>query len=429
MRVKSLLSHFDQMPRLDVLLGFLICVLIAGQFVFDTRLHRLFMYLSFPVGLYFLWHGGRAYLSRLRSRRLFQSVCLFLAWALLSTFWSDIQGADDAWRASKIAVFVTLSLLIVVAYFHKYPNGWVLFINIYVLSALVTGVALFITTFDLFWMTYVQGIPEEGERLWRLDGFGRARNSNLAGVLYSLAVFAALLAPAHKVFAHFDRLSVRVILASFLFFILFLTLSRGALLAFIITGGLFLFLQACRVPKYRKVAFFMPVVGCVAVALVAAFAPSVVTYIIERGATGRLEIWRQAIAHIQNAPVIGHGIGTRFEYDFLFYGVPTQVNHTHNIYLGTLVHMGLFGLLLLLPVWFFALLKAFKYGCERDDFMPLISIVYGGVFGLFDYAGLYASLGTEWMIFWFPIMVVLAYDLRRTRDDNNKKAVESAAMV
>lgn len=412
---KSNIQVLTSLPRVDVLLGVLLCLMIAGQFFLNTNTHRLCLYLSFPVGMFFIYSGGRVYLRILAELFLFKLVVVFLFWAVLSIGWSAYDDIGIIWDKAKIAPFVLLSFVVYVAYIAKYPAAWALFMNIYVMSAVLTGVALLVVNFDSVFLTYVHGIAEEGGRPWRLDGFGRAKNSNLAGVLFGIAAIAVVIGRFHAVFARFDKTGIRIVIAVFLMFILFLTLSRGAMLALIAASGLFVLFRAYHLPSYRKYALWIPVTGCLFLALLAFFVPSVLMYLIERGATGRLDIWWVAWRNFLSSPFFGAGIATQFKYDFLFYGAPTQVNHAHSVYLSTLLHLGVIGLLILFVLMSLALRGAVRYGLSENDFLPLVALLFGVVFGVFDYAGFYVSLGTEWMVFWFPIMVVVASEVRRKR--------------
>lgn len=146
-------------------------------------------------------------------------------------------------------------------------------------------------------------------------------------------------------------------LSAVLLLIAFYTGSRGAVLSY---GVVFLALCITTVQDQKaawlalaRILLLLTLMIAVAL-MIARFLPDDVAvrfspaYILKKGATGRMSIWKYLWNRFLEAPlgrqVFGHGYGTTITVN--------QLNHlvAHNLYLDNLISMGIVGLLLQISV-------------------------------------------------------------------------------
>lgn len=362
--------------KLKIALEISVCFLVAGFFIAETSAHRIIFYVFLLLGVI---NGLDT--KGLKESKLFHLVIAYIGINCLSVMWSVNEDLDEYWRGIKIAPFILLSLLISISAYERQ-------LRLYVIAAVVTGGVLIVVNLPDIWGQYVSG----SAGVWRLKAYGRGVNENIAGVLYSVA---ALIIIYHRGFKY-KWVCLAIVLS-----VVFLTLSRGAIVALIATVVI---VSLCR-GKFDKV--YMLSFAGIGGLLILLF-PDIFVYMIERGTTGRVEIWSSAIAYFLESPWIGFGIANNLTYEVASQG--ETYNHTHNIYLSVLNDTGLLGLSIFLSLLGFALYKAFMIAKQSEDYTLLSALIFGSVFGLVDFGGFYTSVGAEWVVFWIPIWAILQID-------------------
>lgn len=164
-----------------------------------------------------------------------------------------------------------------------------------------------------------------------------------------------------------DKKKVHIIAIIFMFAIVLLTGSRGALLAF----ALVLFVHLCfsfvhskHVIRNLVLAVVSFAVVFLALELVLAQMPENVAqrfswdYIEEKGTTGRTQAWAFLLRHFSEDSMFrmlfGHGYGTTMVINTAYNGV------AHNLYFDNLITLGIFGVLLQLAIQGMVLRNLFK---------------------------------------------------------------------
>ena len=310
-------------------------ILASGFFFLDTGDHRNIFYGFLLISAFsFKLPNTHDFLLKL--------VVVFLAINLISVTWSTNGDPEEYWRAIKVAPLIFMALLACQTIkIEKY-------LACYVYSAAITALILIISNYSEIWGQYVLGT----EGVWRLTAYGRGANENIAGVLYAVAALILL---------HL-KLPLRGLCLCLVMSVLFLTLSRGAILAFVLSVG------AVALISHKRILFaFIPLIT------LPIFLPNIFSYMINRGTTGRSEIWSQALDYFMQSPIIGHGAANALQYEVTDQG--RVYNHAHNIYLATLNDTGLVGLIALLSIITLMLVRSYM-----TNNLALLSIILFIVF-------------------------------------------------
>lgn len=386
------------------------CLVFAGCFFLDTALHRICLYFFLVSGLFFV-HSNQSWRDAFMIKDpLFLMICTFLGYTLLSLFWSENMDREALWGGLKPAIFILLSIILYAFYIRSYPRVQALLIELFLLSATITAIILLLSNIDRITTLHTNTLT-----MWRLEGFGRAGNSNLAGLLYGVALLCFLFLKPN-ILAIFHHKLFKVFCIFVVAFAFALTLSRGAFAGFI---GAFILCVCVKIYSTKEIDHKIISITTITIlslifALVFIF-PDITEYMMNRGATGRIEIWQMALEQYKVSPWIGRGIGTKFIYNIPHPYLPISVGHVHSLYFSTLLHLGVIGslifIVLLISVWF----RAAKYAIITQDYTLLLLISYGYVFGLVDFGGYYKSLNNSWIIFWIPVAILLAHQEIRTK--------------
>lgn len=139
--------------------------------------------------------------------------------------------------------------------------------------------------------------------------------------------------------------------------LIFLTGTRNAMLAVAIALVFFSFAWRVRILAYGAITALLA--GTVAVAFVdESRSVSSLSNRLASSDTVRWEVWDRAIAHIEERPVTGYGLGVNM--NELDTRLPDWVQfNTHNAYLGIWLQIGIVGLGLVSLLYFVALKTAF----------------------------------------------------------------------
>ena len=185
LKTKLAPSLFTEMDFFyEKVLFVLFAVICGGFFIFDTSLHRLFMYLALPICLGHLIHQ-RAW-SQITFKYLFWAMFTYLGFSVLSLAWSADLDAERIFQKSKLLVFIPVFTLSFGLMCKKYDSCFKHLMSF--MCAVASVSALFI----LF--QYVREYADT-EKLSRMVGFNRTSNEVQLGMYFSIATLAALLLP------------------------------------------------------------------------------------------------------------------------------------------------------------------------------------------------------------------------------------------
>lgn len=376
----------------SVFLTIYFSVLFSGFFFLDKGLHRGIMYAGIPLILYYLYKNRDQITSSPVRWPLFIAVATYTLINTLSATWSTPFTLDGIIQESKLVILYPLIFLPFIIAHKSNAAFWSTCLTFFVTVSIITAIGLFVTQWD--------GVLNHG----RLNGWGRVVNPVTCGFIYGLAFLIALFGKKQLFYFRnipwfiFYPLAVIPLLA------LILTQSRGPFLA---TAALIVIVPLVQVyfSKGFKRSIILPFIIFAIACGAFLYCGNSMTF--DRGTTGRTQIWKHAVELVQEKPVLGHGIATEFVYPFILNGKAASAEDPHNLYLSALVHTGFAGLILqvsaLLAGLYFSALK-FR---DDGDASPMILLGFGAIMGLVDFGGFYKNLDITWLVFWFPIALLL----------------------
>jgi len=285
----------------------------------------------------------------------------FLAWMFLSISWS-LKYGDSIYASMKYFVYFMIGFVIS-CYLLMTRNFEKVLIFLYI-SAFIISLLYFYTFVNVNGFEILSGqvYMSTIAKLASINvGFGGGRNLLASWLSFSLTFSLPFL-------LILCRGAMRVVLyltSIFLLFVLFLTLSRTAILALVFFGGSILILTQNVKFKKTVVSFLLFVIIISILVLetnilnLGNFLKGRFIFVVETlkgealdyGTIGRLELWNYAVKSFFDSPLLGSGIGT------LYKGLSEigGVNNYHNIFLQFLAQTGLVGLLFFLiwTIWLF----------------------------------------------------------------------------
>ncbi len=387
----------------EAILGFLFASILAGFFLFNTGLHRAFFYVAIPIGIILLREeDARAIVSSIFKDKLFIVSVLYMLLNVASLLWSKNDDLEEYWGAFKIAPFILVFYCMLTCLLAKRPDFTRWYGISYITTGAITAIILLIENFSSIESLYLSSGTAS---IWRLEAFGRGRNENLAGVIYGVAALLSIYGRIYFLRNWVGRATYSVTAILFSSIVL-LTLSRGALVALVGTLAIISAINILIAKRQSPLPLITLIIGVIGIALSFLFAfPEIVNYMVDRGSTGRMQIWSQALDYIKSSPLMGQGAAGKIHFDVSF-GDDRLItyNHTHNIYLGTLVKTGIVGFALFMSILFVALRRSLSLIVLHGNYIPFALLVFGSIFGLVDFGGYYVNLGTEWLVFWIPII-------------------------
>ena len=248
----------------------------------------------------------------------------------------------------------------------------------------------------------------------RFVGYGRLANANYTA---SVSGAVALLGLTSELSARGGGARPLLVCQIPILFLLLLTGSRAALLAYLSGVGLSVVLIAIRgraMPTSGAGArqAILAAVGCLALVGVgtAWHGRAWLKAEIARGDTHRLQIWAANVSRIAQRPWFGYGSTTP---DPVAADGVVLGDHAHNLFLAQAFYGGIPGLLLWLSVFALAARVAFTAWRETGDVLPLICLWYLFAIGMVDIGPVTVSIQAIWLYVWAILGIVLSYDVAR----------------
>lgn len=398
-----LLKILNKIKTPEVILAPLLCAVLAGFFFLETAPHRILLYLAILLGLFSI-HKNNAWDIFKNKDLLWRLTIAFLGFTALSLLWSQGMDIERIWQKLKPVLFITIAMAIAIHLFRQNERNWAVALEVFISAAIISGICLLLIKYEDIIMAYT---IEDPEFIWRLEGFGRVNNENIAGLLYAAAALIALSIKGDFIKRYANK-KIRILIFIFLSFIVFLTLSRGAILSFIAVSAMMVFVHATKsvqTSNIKKIIALAILGGIGGVIFLSVALPDVTTYMIERGSTGRLQIWQIAWNNALQSPIYGQGIGTKYTYE-VYDKMPIVVGHAHNLYLSVFLQTGAIGFILFLSIIILAMRRAYTEARQNCP-AALIMLSFGLVFGLVDLGGYYTNLGATWIVFWLPLAFII----------------------
>lgn len=322
---------------------------------------------------------------------------LFLIWVALSTLWAT-NSPTDPLALAKRGMYIALYLAAI---------HYTMRINEQLLRrAIFSGIAI-IAIGALATIVYQFAVLEiplgyRTHRLYRLDigEFADYGWPVAAGIFHGAAAMYALYAAIEKD----QRLgksvfwgAIFLILASYVL----LTYTRGAWIALFVGSIATIVLQ-----RSRKGWLALALGALTAGILVTIFWPNLMVELHTRQLSGRGPIWQYFFEQMQGKWLLGHGLGTPFEYHWPDGHAISP--HAHSLYLQQIYDSGLIALSTMSAGIVILLVKAWSL---RENYwvkLALPALIYGLVAMITDVERIFTRPGDYWTVFWLPIAILLA---------------------
>jgi len=316
-------------------------------------------------------------------------IVAYLLWMLLSSFWSESFSLHVFFktlgRASYIAIFVILTAYIAVQK-AVIAETYIGLLGISATIAAIISVPLWYSS---------QPFPDS-----RVIGIGILNNPNPSAFFFG---FFAILCCKRAL--EYDRLSLRLIF-SFCTVILvafvFLTQSNTGILATVFSIALLLILH--------NGSRLLHVVSGLFVAAGALFflcySMGILEHPLDVGLSARIPIWEKVIEQIELAPLIGHGYQKQVLLDEQ--GAPDVANYAHNALLASYRDGGVIAAILHLLILATAFVSAVRVYTQNKDPVYLAYLLFGFICMLVDTDQLITRPRELWIIFWWPLAMILA---------------------
>ena len=311
----------------------------------------------------------------------FRAFLLLLGWAALSLAWAQLRHPGDEFgRLCTVLLFVLGWHAWAGAAPHRAAR---------LLAVVAWGMALCALAYSIVFLA--QGHDEDD----RIVGEGVVATANYAAAAMGAACMWLAQFPQRR----WPRRAATWVAMAMLLLFVGLTQSRGVWLA----------LAACALlaPLWWPGRTARMIAALVLLAVLAAVLWPL-PILLERGASYRPEIFRQALHLIAAHPWLGLGQGT----PFVIEAGGQQLTHSHNVLTQTAIELGLPGLALLLPLWALTAWSGWRHRAEPLGRVVLALWVYASVALQFDMPQLLDSPRPGWLLIWLPFALALGLEAR-----------------
>ena len=319
--------------------------------------------------------------------RLVWPILLVLVYLPLTGFWSldgDARELMSTWlRALLIFTFVVC--------FAECQLRGALQRWLYHTFA-ITGAAVAALCIVIFYLTD----PEDG----RLNGLGQLDTPVVAAVVFGFAALTAmhLLLSGGAGSPWTYRLCLLVSSASVL-----LTGSRAVIISLLLGAVALLLAHRVRSPGRYLLLLGSGAALLLALLLLALLDPDLERWLLPRGDSYRLVIWRETLERLAAQPVFGLGILTADNVTL----PPYEFHHPHSLYLSVAFQAGAVGLLLFIFLLVRVVRELLRYYEHSDAKFAL------GLLGLalpaytLDGHELIDKISDVWFLIWLPVAIAL----------------------
>ena len=346
--------------------------------------------LLLPFLLVFPWRDIK---PRLAGSPVLLTACLLIASLLLSLAWSTNAEPVMIEKTLYYGLYVTGFVLIGSDILLRNPGynerffywlGWVI---------IITGIL------SIWWFYQDHNFPGV-----RLRAIGQLQHSGFAAILYGFVGLYHFMGTPYGLSTNAWRRWLPGSLAACMgLAVIILAQSRGGLVALLVVlllGGIL----------SRQKRFLVSLALIVFSILVMTFwwSGELLT-MVNRGGwdSYRLDIWRQALELIKQAPLFGHGLLENTAISTS--GIP--ITHPHNILLSTVLYGGMLsGGLLILLVGLVLKQGWLCWSAERD-IKPLLLTVFGLTYLMTDGYRLISNPVPNWVYFWLPVIWAISREL------------------
>lgn len=369
--------------------GVLICLLGMQLLPTNKLYHQLVQF--------FFWLPGFLYISLYRSQSIYWKGSLqfvffiFLLYSVFSIFWGGKAGLIK--NIFYVALSANAFMVLTVIYGDRV---WQLIAN----SALLGGFFALLGVVD-FYCFKGMSLSE------RVIGPGVVDHTILGSHLMG-SLFFILLMLKDKLPNNLRGVCFFISVLGYVSY-LFMSKSKGTLLAFVIGVGFFFFVVYGRKAVYITLLFFL------AIFLYVLLFPD---FALRGGFSYRPEVWLASINIFLEKPLLGFGIG--YEYQVSIPSLTHAVTHAHNFYLNLAIQLGAIGLL----IWLILQLSMLRIALKSfylSEGKALVALMLFSIISLqTDGKDAWVKPNETWFTVWLPVFLALMLSVRNnTRGDQS----------
>lgn len=375
-------------------------VWLSGYFLLpSSKLHQQLFILIFSFSGIWLLLKNKLNTKDLFSSGIFLISATYGSYYLISLSWASHENFSGYLSEVKRVVLLFF-FWVTLIYWIKISSK-----KLALLIKILTGVALISIMINGILFYGVNGLSLAD----RFTGIGRLWNALWSGAIYgafSILIFSLL---NWKFFILSKKNRIFYLLAFLVFFVAtILTHSRGPIGSMLI-ACLIIFLTNHWSIKWKIVT--LAIAATFSIALLYLMQSSFGAD-IERGQSYRLDLWKGFIEQVKVHPILGFGAGTQVP----IYAPGEFTNewrHYHSVYIGSLVELGMIGLLMHLALCASVLKAGWDYRHNLHARIALILFIYTMMIGITFGQGIITRSNVQWILFWLPVIILSAIEIRR----------------
>lgn len=374
---------------------------IAGFFFFPTgQLHNQAFIAFFVLPAIWLIFKRKIAFKPFLKSQIFVTVLIFCAYYAISTSW----GRYDR---------ITLQISEIKRVLYLYAFWLVIFAAYYLDNTklvLLTKCIIFISVINLIFNAIIFYGIDHNTIYDRFNGFGRLRNQLWVAALYGAMAIMMLmitLKPDH------NKKPLYFVLFLLFFFATLLTHSRGPIMS-MLAVSIFVFYSSHLSLKLKvQISTVTLIVTCVLTIYFYEYYLADIT----RGQSLRLDLWLGFLEFTKGHLLLGQGAGVN-----VFINAPGQAvdqwSHYHNVYLGSLIELGLIGLCLHLLLVINAIWVGWRYRKCFNVNVALMIFIFTCLIGFTYGQGIITRIHAQWIIFWLPMAIIMMKELEENKLKN-----------
>ena len=317
-------------------------------------------------------------------------IMLFLSYSAITAFWSDPHTLNGVWQAVKNSLYVFIFIYCLTFLDHQKQT-----IPIIKLLVVTASAAALYSLYDAF----VINETSFGKRILGTGNLDHPLRTSTVFGFFSICNCFILMS---------EKNSNRYI--KFIFSMTLICLLGGLICGISRTplAATTICLLALCFTSRNKTALALLVVAVIALLITAIGYPEIISKFTDRGMSLRPIIWADALEHIKQAPIIGHGI--RSEISLTSF----KTDSAHSRYLSTLYYSGAIGLMLFLSALLITFLRGLNTHPDYLNFFKIM-LLYGLMCSVTEGKFLISRPDMVWLIIWFPLGLVLSEQLRHQK--------------